>query len=89
MPTTKNKACTAPDTSAVPTAGEIVEMLPQAESSSYHEPESTQRCFHSTTNTIENYGSKALNEDNGRLHVANEGGAGEGRVSFSGRQRYS
>ncbi|MGS1802972.1 conjugal transfer protein TraG N-terminal domain-containing protein (plasmid) [Klebsiella pneumoniae] len=77
----QEQAQMAPDTSAVPTAGEIggnvAGQRAQATANlSQHRDASTAQ----PGNTIGGITAQSLNEDNGRLHVANEGGAGEGRV---------
>ena len=70
-----------PETSAVPTAGEIGGNVAgqRAQSTAnlgQHRDASTAQ----PGNTIGGISAQSLNENNGRLHVANEGGAGESRV---------
>ena len=77
----QEQAQMAPDTSAVPTAGEIGgnvagQRAQTTANMSQHRDASTAQ----PGNTIGGITAQSLNEDNGRLHVANEGGEGEGRV---------
>ncbi|HBV1819911.1 TPA: conjugal transfer protein TraG [Klebsiella pneumoniae] len=71
----------APDTSAVPTAGEIGgNVAGQRAQSTANLGQHREASTAQPGNTIGGITAQSLNENNGRLHVANEGGAGEGRV---------